>query len=157
MQEHVENLIRFINSDKMTVKEASSKATMTIASSHRYYNRYLKDPNHNIPVPHLGHHCAQEEKEALIGYIINGKMSVAAASRKAKMNIHTGYGCYRKYFKVQNPGILTQSHIVVRKRCTPEQIKEALDYVINDRMPIRVASRKANICHKTTENTIYNI
>jgi hypothetical protein len=111
----------------------------------------LKDPNHNTPVPHLGHLCAPEEKEALIGYIINDKMSVAAASRKVKMNLRTGYGCYRKYFNVQNPNIPAPIHIVARKRCTLEQIKEALVYVINDKMPIRAASRKADICYETTE------
>jgi response regulator of citrate/malate metabolism len=50
-QEQIGNLIRYITQGKMTIKEASAKADMSYTTALRYYNKYLKDPNHNIP-PH---------------------------------------------------------------------------------------------------------
>jgi hypothetical protein len=43
MQGQIENLIRYINDDKMTIGEAS--ANMTYISGRYYHNKYLKDPN----------------------------------------------------------------------------------------------------------------
>jgi hypothetical protein len=59
-QEQIGNLIRYINSDKMTLKEASAKANMTYHSGCYYYNKYLEDPNHNIPIPQLHQSYTQD-------------------------------------------------------------------------------------------------
>jgi transposase len=50
-QEQIGNLIRYIDTDKITVKEASAKVNMVHKSSIYYYAKYLEDPNHNIPIP----------------------------------------------------------------------------------------------------------
>jgi DNA-binding transcriptional regulator YhcF (GntR family) len=144
-QEQIGNLIRYITQDKMTVREASAKANIPYQSAHRYYNKYLDDPNHNIPIPHLHQIYTQDQINQLIGYIINDKMSIQAASRKAKINISTGRSYYYKYFKQQNSDIATPSHIVAHKRCTQEQIKELISYIFDDEMSIRAASKKVNM------------
>jgi hypothetical protein len=149
-QEQVGNLIRYINDDKLTVREASKKANIPHNSGRHYYSKYLKDPNHNIPIPRWKQSYTQDQINKFIGYIINDKMSIAAASKKAKMNHSAGYLYYRKYFKEQNPDIPAPSHITVPKRSTQEQLNEVMGYIINDKMTISAASRKANVCHSTT-------
>jgi hypothetical protein len=149
-QEQIGNLIRSINDDKMTVTEASAKADMTYNSARQYYNKYLKDPNHNISIPQF-HQCyMQDQKNEFIGYIINDKVSVKAASKKVKINYFIGYTYYHNYFKEQNPDIPTPSHIATRKCCTQDQISELIGYIVDDKMSIAAASRKANVCHTTT-------
>jgi transposase len=150
-QEQIGNLIRYINSDKMTVKEASAKTHMSYQSGHRYYNKYLKDPKHNIPIPRWKQRYTQDQINQLIDYIINDKMSIKAASRKAKINITPGR-YYYKYFKQQNPDIATPSHIVTRKRYTQEQIKGLISYIVDDEMTIIAASKKVNINPSTARN-----
>jgi transposase len=143
-QEQVGNLIRYINDDKMTLTEASVKANMAYKYGVHYYNRYLKDPNHNIPIPQLKQWYTQEQRDELISYIINDKMNIKAASKKAKMKISTAQSYYHNYFKVQNPDVATPSHIATHKHYTHEQIKELISYIVDDKMSITAASRKAD-------------
>jgi hypothetical protein len=153
-QEQIGNLIRYINNDKMTVKEASAKANLTYKSAYYYYNKYLEDPDHNIPIPRLQQGYTQDQKNEFIGYIVTDKMSLPAASKKVKMGLGAARHHYRKYFKQQNPNIPAPSHIVTLKRSPKQQLNEAINeamgYIINDRMSIRAASIKANVCHSTT-------
>jgi transposase len=148
-QEQIGNLIKHIDTDKMTLAEASAKANMFYSSGRYYYNKYLKDPNHNIPIPHFHQYYTQDQKNDLIGYIINDKMSILAASKKANMNTGAGYKYYHKNFKVQNPDIPAPSHIVTHKYYTQEQIKELISYIVDDKMSIFAASIKANICNNS--------
>jgi hypothetical protein len=134
----------------MTVKEAAAKANMTIESVRYYYTKYLNDPNHSIPTPQFQLKYTQDQKSKFINYIVNGRLTIKAASKKAKMNLYTARNYY-SYFKVQNPGIATPSHISTRKCYTQEQIKEVISYIIDDKMTIAAASRKANICEHSAE------
>jgi hypothetical protein len=129
----------------MTIKDASAKANMSYAAGRRYYNKYLKDPNHNIPVRQLQQNYTQDQKNEFIRYIINDKMSIKAASKKAKMNETTDYGCYHKYFKEENPGIARSNHIRTNNCYTQEQIKEVIGYIVDNKMSITVASKKAHM------------
>jgi hypothetical protein len=153
-QEQVGNLIRYINDDKMALTKASAKANMLYSSGRYYYNKYLKDPNHSIPTPRLYQYYTQDQKNEFIGYVINDKMSIAAASKKAKINHATATLYYHKYFKVQNPDVATPSHIVTPKRHTQEQIKDLLSYIIDDKMTVQTASRKVNM-NPTTAGRYY--
>jgi transposase len=143
-QEQIGNLIRYINDDKMTPTEASVKANMTYRSAYYYYCRYLKDPNHIIPIPRLCRYYTKDQKNEFINYIVRDKMSIKAASKKAKMNLYTANNHYHKHFKVQNPDVATPSHIATRKHYTQEQIKELISYIVDDKMSMRAASRKAD-------------
>jgi hypothetical protein len=143
--EQIGNLFQYINSDKMTVKDASAKANIPYYSCKYYYNKYLEDPNHNIPIPRLYRHYTKDQKNEFIGYIINDKMTIRAASRKARMNKATGYAYYHKYFEEQNPDIATPNHIATPKCYTQEQIKQVISFIIDDDMTISAASRKANL------------
>jgi transposase-like protein len=148
-QEQIGNLIRYINDDKMTVTEASVKANMAYHSAYHYYNKYLKDPNHNIPIPRLTRNYTQDQKNEFFNYIINDKMNIKAASKKAKMYHGTAKAYYRKYFKFQNPDIARPSHIATRKYYTQEQKKELISYIVDDKMSIKAASKKLNIPRPT--------
>jgi hypothetical protein len=146
-QEHIGNLIRYITQDKMTVKEATAKANISSTSGKYYYAKYLKDPDHNIPVPQLQQHYTQDQKNKLLDYIINDKMSIPAAAKKAKVYENTGGEFYYKYFKEQNPDVPTPSHVFPHKCYTQEQIKELISYIVDDKMTkmtIKAASEKAN-------------
>jgi hypothetical protein len=145
-QEQIGNLIRYINDDKMTLTEASVKVNMACRSAYHYYNKYLEDPNHAIPVRQLQQSYTQEQKNELINYIVRGKMSVLAASKKAKMSVGAARYHYHRYFKHQNPDIARPSHIATRKHYTQEQIKELIGYIVDDKMSIAAGSIKANIC-----------
>jgi transposase len=143
-QEQIGNLIKYIDDDKMTIKEASAKANMAYRSGDYHYNRYLEDSNHAIPVRQLQQIYTQDQKNEFIDYVTNDKMNIAAASKKAKINTDTARGYYHKYFKVQNPNIATPSHIVTPRCFTQKQIKELISYIVDDKMSISAASRKAN-------------
>jgi transposase len=148
-QEQVENLIRYIDTDKMTLKEASAKTNVSYHSGYYHYSRYLKDPNHNIPVLRSHPYYTQDQRNEFIGYIINDKMSVKAASKKAKISHTTALNYYHNYFKVENPDIPTPSHIATPKFYTQEQKKEVIGYIVDDRMTIKAASKKANISRQS--------
>jgi transposase-like protein len=134
----------------MTVKEASAKADMPYRSGNYYYNKYLEDPNHAIPVQQSHQRYTQEQKSKFINYIINGRLNIKQASEKAKMNVASGHTYYRKYFKEQNPDIAAPSHITTPRWSTQEQIKELIGYIVDDKMTIAAASRKANVCNTST-------
>jgi hypothetical protein len=129
----------------MTIKEASEKANMHYDSGKRYYNKYLKDPNHNIHIPQLQQSYTQEQKNEFIHYIISDKMSIKAASKKARMNLNGAKAYYLNYFKFQTPDIARPSHIGTHKHYTQEQIKEVIGYIVDDNMSVRAASKKVNI------------
>jgi transposase len=144
-QEQVVDLIKYVDDDKMTIKEASAKANVHYDSGKYYYNRYLKDPNHTIPIPQLRQFYTQEQKNKLLGYIVNDKMSIAAASKKAKISLTVAYAYYHKYCKQQNLDIATPRQLAARKRYTQEQIKEVIGYIADDKMSTNAASKKANM------------
>jgi hypothetical protein len=81
-------------------------------------------------------------------------MSVTVASKKTKMNVTRAKNNYHKYFKVQNPNIATPRHIASRRCFTKEQIKEVISYIVDDKMLIRTASRKANV-HENSAGKYY--
>jgi transposase len=146
--EQIENLIRYISQDKMPVAQASAKANMTYHSACTYYNKYLKDPNHAIPLPIVRPYYTQDQRGKLISYIVNDKMSIVAASKKVKLSVKTGRRYYHKYFK-ENNNIPVPSHIHYRPRCTQEQIKEVISYIVKDKIAVTAAARKANMSQQS--------
>jgi response regulator of citrate/malate metabolism len=147
--EQIENLIQYISQDKMPVAQASAKANMTYRSACTYYNKYLKDPNHAIPLSNVRQYYTQDQRDTFINYIVNGRLTIKQASKKAKMGAGAAKVYYKKYFKVQNPGIPAPSHIATRKFYTQEQIKEVISYIVDDKMSIPAASRKAKFSTET--------
>jgi transposase len=143
-QEQIRDFIKYVNIDKMTVKEASKKANVTHDSARRYYNKYLEDPDHNIPVPQLSPAYSKDQIAKFISYLVDDKMSIKDASIKANLTITAGKKYYRKHFK-QHPGIPIPSQIYTPKYYTKEQIKDAINYIVKDKMSIKEASIKAKI------------
>jgi transposase len=143
-QEQIGNLIKYIVDDKMTIAEASAKANLNDSSGRSYYAKYLKDPNHTIPIPQLRQCYTQDQRSEFIDYIINDKMNITAASKKARIIVGTAQYYYHKYFKEQNPDIATPNHIATPRCYTQEQIKEVISYVVDDKMSIAAASRKVS-------------
>jgi hypothetical protein len=146
-QEHIANLIGYIDDDNMTVSKASEKAGMTYVAGRYYYHKYLEDPDNNIPIPYNGQACTQEQKEAFIGFIVNDKISIrAAAKKKTNMDSNTAKKACRIYFNGENPIIPAPSHIAPYTYYTQEQITEVIGYIVNDKMSIPTASKKVNVC-----------
>jgi hypothetical protein len=143
-QEQIRDFIRYVNIDKMTVKEASKKANVTLDSARRYYNKYLEDPDRNIPIPQLSRAYSKDQIAKFISYLVDDKMPIKDASIKANLTRTAGKKYYRKYFK-QNPDIPIPSQINIPRLYSKEQIKEAINYIVKDKMSIKDASVKANI------------
>jgi transposase len=61
-----------------------------------YYIQYLKEHDQDVPPPQ---HITQDCINKLIGYIVEDKMSVSTASKKANVSQTTGYKYYRLYRK----------------------------------------------------------
>jgi hypothetical protein len=148
-QEHVENLIKYITNDNMSLTRAAAKANMNYRSACYYYNRYLEDPDNNIPIPYMAQPCTQEQREKFIGYIVNDKMSIRSATKKANIDLNTAKKTCGLYFRGENPTMPAPNHIASRTHYTQEKINEVISYIVDDKIPIAAASRKANMSHKT--------
>jgi transposase len=81
----------------------------------------------------------QDEINKFIGYIVDDKMSVIAASKKANMSAPTGIKYYRQYLKDRHVDYS------IRKLITQGQINELIGYIVDGKMSIRAASKKANM------------
>jgi hypothetical protein len=64
-RKHIENLIRHINDDKMSIAEASARVDMTYESGKYYYAKCQKDPDHAIHIPRLQQHYTQDQTHRL--------------------------------------------------------------------------------------------
>jgi transposase len=87
-QDQVKRLIHYIVKKNMSIQAASIKTDMGYHTARRYYERYLEDPNHKIPVPvksgFSGRRITREQIEALINYIVNDNISIECASKKSQ-------------------------------------------------------------------------
>jgi transposase len=148
-QEHVQNLIKYITNDNMSLTRAAAKANINYRSARYYYNKYLEDPDNNIPIPYNAQACTQEQREKFIDYIVNDKMSIRSATKKANIDSNTAKKTCDLYFRGENPTMPAPNHIAPRTRYTQEQINEAIGYIVDDKMSIPAASRKANVIQDT--------
>jgi hypothetical protein len=82
----------------MTKKAAAKKANMGLTACHKYYLQYRKD--HNIAV-HIPKCITQDQIDKLIHYIVDDKMSINRASKKANMTCTTGTKYYQRYLNSQ--------------------------------------------------------
>jgi molybdenum-dependent DNA-binding transcriptional regulator ModE len=82
----------------MSIKAAAIKASMNYQSSYKYYHQYLKDHHLDDPIQNV---ITQKQKSELIGYIIDTKMSIKAAAKKANMSESTGHHYYRQHLNHQ--------------------------------------------------------
>lgn len=102
--EQVKKMIHHIVEDNLSINEASRRANISATSALKYYKKYVEDPEHKIPISYNGANrspkrCTQAQINALIGYIVNDKMSLATASVKADMSEVTGRIYYELYIK----------------------------------------------------------
>jgi hypothetical protein len=131
----------------MSIPAASKKAKINRATSYKYYSKYFKVQNPDTPTPsHITSlkHYTQEQIKDLLGYIIDDKMTLQAASRKVNINLTTAGRYYRQYLKDSNI-----EHPVKRKTYTQDQINELIGYNVDDKKPIKAASIKANMPYIT--------
>jgi hypothetical protein len=89
-------LIGYIVDDKMTVAVASKKVKMSVDTGRKYYRQYLKEHSLDMPMPIR---YTQEQKNELIGYIVDDKMTITAAAKKANMSRSAGHVYYCQYLK----------------------------------------------------------
>jgi transposase len=99
-QEHVKKLIDCIVNDNMSITAASKQLDMSNHTARRYYRQYLNDPHRRIPMPKTSSkRCSHAQIKKVIGYIVNDKMSILAASIKAHLRENTAKRHYLKYLK----------------------------------------------------------
>jgi transposase len=98
-KKQVSDVIRYIVKNNMYIHDAAKKANMSVCSAKRYYNRYLYDPNHKIPEPNnsSGTRFTQKHVDELIDYICKDKLSIQAASFRARMSEPTARKYYHRY------------------------------------------------------------
>jgi transposase len=53
------------------------------------------------PVKRVVKYYTQDQINELVGYIVDDKMTIKAASEKANIHFSTGYGWHRRYMKDQ--------------------------------------------------------
>jgi hypothetical protein len=133
----------------MTITVASKKAKMNLRTARTYYRRYFKVQNPDIPTPsHIvtPKYYTQEQIKEVIGYIVDDNMSVRAASKKANITPYIAGIHYRQYLNGNNTEVLVGKY---SKRYAQHKINQLINYVENDKMSIRTASKKANLAYST--------
>jgi transposase len=153
--EQVKDLIRFIVDDEMSLKEAAAKVELPYSTANTYYTKYLRDPNHEIPVPgkpsfNLSRRCTSEEVKQLINYIVKDKMNASDAARKIGVAPDTARLYYQKYLNDPNRNIpVARKPVNPTKCCTSEQIERVIGHIVNDKMSIAKAALKVGIGRNT--------
>jgi hypothetical protein len=79
----------------MTFKVALKKVNMSDNTGRKYYYQYFKDRNLEITTQK----CTQDQIDELVGNIVDNKMTLRAASKKANVYEQTGRKYYREYLK----------------------------------------------------------
>jgi transposase len=148
--DQVKNLIRYIVDDKMSLKKAAIKVDLSHSSANYYYSIYLRDPERKVPVPgipkySLHRRCNQTEVNALIGYIVNDKMTAADAARKLGLAPDTARRYYRKYLLDPEKKIPLVMKLRSRPRTTYDQIRKLIAYIVYDKMSIQQAALKVGM------------
>ncbi|KAI8882582.1 hypothetical protein K501DRAFT_273529 [Backusella circina FSU 941] len=150
-QDQIKRLIGYMTDGKTTILAASLKTGMCYSTARKYYKMYLNNPDHEIPIPsiRIGKRCphfTQTKIHKVLGYIINDKMSIAAASRKANMSYNSVTRHYNKFENNpnRNSDLFNPPYIH-----GSDFIKECIGYMINDKMTFRAASNKAKIAVNT--------
>ncbi|KAI8890151.1 hypothetical protein K501DRAFT_266075 [Backusella circina FSU 941] len=143
----------------MSIKSAGLKANMSSSVGSIYYQKYLEDRNHDIPIPYNRANrppkrCTQAQICALIGYIENDKISKTAAAIRANISVDSGRKYYKQYLRDRVIPTATDK-LPFYKPCTENQVKECIRFIINDNMTITAAANKANIS-RCTESKYYN-
>jgi hypothetical protein len=151
-QEQINQLIHYIVNDNMIIREASRKVNMSEGSGHNYYKLYKNDPEKKIPVPRdqTPKMYTQEQIGNLIRYINDDKMTLTEASVKAHMSYVSGKYYYAKYLEDPNHSIPIPR---LYRHYTKDQKNEFFNYIVRDKMSIKVASKKAKMNHTTA--TLY--
>jgi transposase len=152
-QEQVTELIHSIVNDRMSLVAASIKANMAVTTAKKYYDKYMDDPNQEVPMPHLKNDAkrlTQNQLSELMGYLVDDKMSLSAASKKAKVSLHTTRRYYNRYLQDPTHRIPSEKSNFGR-RYTKPQIKKLIGYIIDDKMSIYNASLKAGMSEPTAK------
>lgn len=132
----------------MSKQEAADKVGLTENSVHYYYSKYLNNPKHETPVPGkptiFAHKSpTQEQINKLIKYIVEDKMSIMEASRKAHIHHYSARVYYKAYLKDPERRIPLQPNRPFY--CTQEQISKLIGYIAYDKMTAMDAATRTNM------------
>jgi transposase len=145
-QDQVKKLIGLIVDDKMTISGASKIVNISQATASKYFNEYIK--TNAIPT-HIVYRPPSTQKQAtdVIHYIVKDKMALLDASKKANMSVTTGKRYYRRY--ISDPKNEIPTHLQHHPPCTQEQITNLVRYIVDDKMSVKKAAKKAKMCEAT--------
>jgi response regulator of citrate/malate metabolism len=144
--DQVQKLIAYIVDEKMTIKAASAKANVSTTTASKYFQKYLKENNMHAPEP-IRATIPSDQVQKLIAYIVDEKMTIKAASAKANVSTTTASKYLRKYLKENN----MHAPETIRATIPPDQVQKLIAYIVDEKMTIKAASAKANMCSGTGE------
>jgi response regulator of citrate/malate metabolism len=149
-QDQINKLISYIVDGNNSIPVAAKMANISVGSGRKYYQLYMDDPQHRIPIQTRkvcsGNGFTQEQINELIHYIVHDKMTLKAASLKANMSKGTAGKYYRQYLK--NPHLKDRNDNKTGGSgyvLTQEKVKQVIKYIVDDNLSIDVAAGKAKI------------
>jgi hypothetical protein len=152
-QERINQLIRCIVDDNVSINAASGMLDMNHCTAKKYYTLYLN--NNKIPAPIKVSGVPvieiQDRVKKLIGYIVDNKMPLQEAAIKANISERTAKRHYLTYLNDPNHAILVPFERIW-KSFTQDQIDTLIGYIVNDNMSIEMASSKAKMSRGTANN-----
>jgi transposase len=151
--QQIKAFIRYVVDDGMTIRHASSKASMTYNAGIYHFRKYAKDPKNNSSTVNGKYTQVnkQEKGNEAIGYIVNDNMSQEDAAYKAGIARGTVLKYYRRYLKENGNKSRISKNSSPRKgkTYTQEHVKKLIDYIVNDNMNIDTASKKVDMGNHT--------
>jgi transposase len=149
-QEQIAALIKYIDDDGMSMQAASIKANLNYVTAVTYYNKYLEDPNHDIPIP-INKKYPEDQVNTMIGYITSDKMNLMAAAKKANMSCAVARKHYLRFLNHANEDTSRPNIQSVTSgfHVTQDQINTLIHSIVDDKMTIQAATKKASMCHSS--------
>jgi hypothetical protein len=133
------------------------------------HKRLLREINDNdakntkrelVSIPKLskytqGEMTTQEKVNEIIGYIVDDKLSIRAASVKAKVNMKTASKYYRRYLadpehKIPKPyGLPRVAKLKPIRYFSDKEIKSFINDIVKNKMSRSAAAARANMSYHT--------
>ncbi|KAI8876628.1 hypothetical protein K501DRAFT_288793 [Backusella circina FSU 941] len=143
----------------MSVSDASKEVNMNLKTATTYYEMYMNDPEHKIPLPRRrqsnsgGLKVTHDQVKALIDCIVNRGMKLGTAATTTKMQYHTAQRYYDKYMSDPDRNIPVPGYegISPSTQHLSDKIKILIGHIVDDKLSLNAASIKAKLCPKTAK------
>ncbi|KAI8888762.1 hypothetical protein K501DRAFT_329636 [Backusella circina FSU 941] len=149
-EKEIKALISCIVDKKMTLTTAARILNMGVCTAAKFYQRYLNDPTKKNFTQRCVQVYTQPQINSVIHYIVKDKMSILAASKKAKMSYSSATSYYKYFLKKKTVPKPRFSNLRRwKKRLDFDQVKKLISYIVDDEMSIEQASLNLNVTAQT--------